>query len=47
MVLTATALAMPIIVAVGHVYFFLHQREEKEIPLSMAIRKLVHGNNKK
>ena len=36
MVLTATVGATPIIVAVGHVYFFLHQREKEEIPFSMA-----------
>ena len=37
MVLTAAPGAIPIIEAVGHVYFFLHQREKKEVSFCMAI----------
>ena len=37
MVLTANSGTMPIIVAVGHVYFLLHQSEKQEVPFSMAI----------
>ena len=37
MVLTATSGAIPIMVASGHVYFLLYQREKREIPFSMAV----------
>ena len=36
-VLTATSGAMPIIVAVSHVYFLLLQREKKKVLSTMAI----------
>ena len=43
MVLTVTSGAIPIIVAVGHVYFLVLQREKKEVPFSMATgNELMH-----
>ena len=36
-----TSKTISIIVAAGHVYFLMHQRQKKEVPFSMAV-----GNEK-